>query len=744
MKKIGRNELCPCGSGKKFKKCCGFSKVTVLSSKITWQEIEEVFELFSQFIDREREKIFDILIDVIPDLMFDEDDYQPNEMFQFLLESIIFDLELEGEINLFQKFLNKHRNTLKERVLRQIEKWKDSYISYYRVEDVVKDRDDLLIIVKDIFTEKEKEVYVKYEDYDIEPGEIILARLLSFNNRYTVISEPAFFSGDIEYDIKETLSVIKNEVEIQGFPSNDWEGFLKKFSVILIKTLIEMEKDLNNINQDINPINDFYINLKIRSFLLTPQIELKGLKPIDLIYNDRNQKELKKFFKRLRNGLYDDEDIEYSRYADDIEELMEGNYHDIENILLYECEDEVYINEGLLFLNKTYGQYLPKDVETVIRMWIDYSWEKRPKIKKEGTWAAALEYHLGEAFNYHYKSSQKELADKYGVSPSTINRNNQLIEKFIAEVTSLSKKSQILFTSPLANRPITERHLALMAYISEQRNFSSHEEINLFMDKVMKEGYPQEYLKSLPKNLKGQLIIYDAWEVDSPKEKIKLAKKALKIHPQNADAYVLLAEHQAKSLEEELAFYQKGVEEGAKDLGKELFAELKGHFWRMVITRPYMRAKFGLANTYRKMGRLDEAITHFIELLELNPNDNQGVRHILVPCLVEKGDIGNARKWLQKYNRDSRVEALYNDALVRFFEQGTPRADKSLRKAIKSNTYVPYYLLGKKEIPHQLPESYLPGEEDEGIIYSYFAKSAWQKEKKALDWLQRVWKDLQD
>jgi uncharacterized protein YecA (UPF0149 family) len=22
-KKIGRNELCPCGSGKKYKKCCG-------------------------------------------------------------------------------------------------------------------------------------------------------------------------------------------------------------------------------------------------------------------------------------------------------------------------------------------------------------------------------------------------------------------------------------------------------------------------------------------------------------------------------------------------------------------------------------------------------------------------------------------------------------------------------------------------------------------------------------------------
>ena len=26
MKKIGRNEPCPCGSGKKYKKCCGLYK----------------------------------------------------------------------------------------------------------------------------------------------------------------------------------------------------------------------------------------------------------------------------------------------------------------------------------------------------------------------------------------------------------------------------------------------------------------------------------------------------------------------------------------------------------------------------------------------------------------------------------------------------------------------------------------------------------------------------------------------
>ena len=26
LKKIGRNDKCPCGSGKKYKKCCGFNK----------------------------------------------------------------------------------------------------------------------------------------------------------------------------------------------------------------------------------------------------------------------------------------------------------------------------------------------------------------------------------------------------------------------------------------------------------------------------------------------------------------------------------------------------------------------------------------------------------------------------------------------------------------------------------------------------------------------------------------------
>ncbi len=47
---------------------------------------------------------------------------------------------------------------------------------------------------------------------------------------------------------------------------------------------------------------------------------------------------------------------------------------------------------------------------------------------------------------------------------------------------------------------------------------------------------------------KAQDIIYDAWEVTDPKRRVALARKALEISPDCADAYALLAEETASSL----------------------------------------------------------------------------------------------------------------------------------------------------------------------------------------------------
>jgi hypothetical protein len=74
-----------------------------------------------------------------------------------------------------------------------------------------------------------------------------------------------------------------------------------------------------------------------------------------------------------------------------------------------------------------------------------------------------------------------------------------------------------------------------------------------------------------------------------------LAQKALELSPLCADAYVLLAQETARNLDEAIDLYRQGVEAGKKALGKSAFRDDVGHFWGLLETRPYMRARHGLA-----------------------------------------------------------------------------------------------------------------------------------------------------
>src|SRR6516162_8847951 len=90
---------------------------------------------------------------------------------------------------------------------------------------------------------------------------------------------------------------------------------------------------------------------------------------------------------------------------------------------------------------------------------------------------------------------------------------------------------------------------------------------------------------------KAQDVMYEAWERTTPRSRIALVHKALGISPLCADAYVLLAEEAARSIEEARDYYAKGVEAGELALGPWGFKEYAGHFWGFLETRPYMRAR---------------------------------------------------------------------------------------------------------------------------------------------------------
>jgi hypothetical protein len=100
---------------------------------------------------------------------------------------------------------------------------------------------------------------------------------------------------------------------------------------------------------------------------------------------------------------------------------------------------------------------------------------------------------------------------------------------------------------------------------------------------------------------KAQDLVYDAWERATARSRIALARKALGITPLRADAYSILAE-EARSVEEARDLYARGVEAGELALGRKGFQEYAGHFWGFLETRPYMRARAGLAGALLKLG----------------------------------------------------------------------------------------------------------------------------------------------
>src|SRR5207244_12175177 len=120
-------------------------------------------------------------------------------------------------------------------------------------------------------------------------------------------------------------------------------------------------------------------------------------------------------------------------------------------------------------------------------------------------------------------------------------------------------------------------------------------------------------------------LVAQAFEVRNPQRKVELARQALALWPDCADAYVLLAEH-APSRKQALGLYRQGVEAGERALGPEAFGRDAGHFWGVLETRPCLRARLGLANSLWTAGRREEAVRHLQEMLRLNPDDTEGRR----------------------------------------------------------------------------------------------------------------------
>ncbi len=235
----------------------------------------------------------------------------------------------------------------------------------------------------------------------------------------------------------------------------------------------------------------------------------------------------------------------------------------------------------------------------------------------------------------------------------------------------------------------------------------------------------------------AQKLMYEAWDEQNPAKRINLAHQAIAVSPNCADAYVLLAEEEADTLGRALDFYQKGVKAGEQALGKAFFAENEGYFWGILETRPYMRARAGLANILWDLKKKDEALTHYREMLCLNPGDNQGIRYSLLILLLQLNRKDEVDDLLDEYKDEWSSEWIYTQVLRIFQIEGDSLAAReTLAEAREQNPHVPDYLTGLTRLPNRLPEMISPGRESEAISYTSGHLNFWRKTQGAVAWLK--------
>jgi tetratricopeptide (TPR) repeat protein len=287
------------------------------------------------------------------------------------------------------------------------------------------------------------------------------------------------------------------------------------------------------------------------------------------------------------------------------------------------------------------------------------------------------------------------------------------------------------------DRRSMDRTMRDIGELMKSKEFKSIEEMNKFLAKQSKKGVPRA--KPKDDRQRAQALADDAFEVRGRRQ-IQLARQAIGLDPDCCDALTILAEHGVDG--DEVGAWRRVVDAGKRSLGEAVFEESVGHFWGVVETRPYMRARQHLAEALVRAERIDEAASHYLDMLRLNPGDNQGHRYSVAPLLAE------LKRWEElsqvannpEYD-DGMAMTLWAKAAAQFGLYGaTRKSETALAEAIRANRGVAELLLSKEPCDGDV-SGYSPASPEEAEVCAHLWVRLVDRDQDFRDWIDGVvWK----
>ncbi|ULT56430.1 SEC-C domain-containing protein [Neobacillus drentensis] len=640
MEKINRNEPCPCGSGKKYKKCCGATDAISIT-EVLEHEIDELQKQFLHFayyhFGHEMAEDFEVLETSLE--IMDNEEQEFYEMIHSIWFSLFEGLD-DGE-TIMEKFIQVVAGKIKRPKLKHI---LQTWTNARTIAGTVIAVDENKLTIEDGFTSEHLEAINLSEPLQVDEGSFMVGILLPFEQQYV------FFPGPLELpDLNPDLAI----------------SYIKDSS---------LDADYDSPQEY---LTDFFVDI-------VSELPMAG-------------------------GLMEIDEIDWPA--------------------------PIYKDVADLFKKQLEMQLPPPVLDMGLILWYSFCKKKQKRIQNPNIYVAALHYLLSTLTPLDQAVTQKELAQQYGVSArsisSVVSELEFELEEDIGEFFGLDNLGkEDTFVLPKAQlAPVIEFPK------NKGSNTAAGPNVTTFptgSDRPAKKTTVRKISKRDEERARN--LIYDALQTDG-KQRYKFAEEALNLNPNCVDAYVILAE-KTKSLEEAILLYEKGIQAGEQDLGKDFFKENKGYFWGLVETRPYMRAKLHYAEALSLLGKIDQAARQYEQLLELNPMDNQGVRYSLFVAYMDMGDLAKAHAILEQFEEPT-AQFFYNRLLLELSEHGfSAKAGMLLKGAKKENKYVIPYLTGKKRLPAYPPDYFGFGDENEAIVYADMHLHLWRKIDGLGEWLK--------
>ena len=221
-------------------------------------------------------------------------------------------------------------------------------------------------------------------------------------------------------------------------------------------------------------------------------------------------------------------------------------------------------------------------------------------------------------------------------------------------------------------------------------------------------------------------------------------KSLLKLNPDHMDAihHLAIIENRKKNKDSSRNLWKRGVEIGHSVIPEEFKDGIGRIPWSYLENRPFLRCLHGHGFTLNDEGKTKEAFEVFQELLDYDPNDNQGVRDLLMERYLDEDRYSDAVELAERYNEDASPEIMYGKVIALYMIRSYKQAEMELEEAVLFNPQVAEELL---KSDHSIPEGWMPdfirsGGWDEAYVYWKNQGKYWTSD--AIEWLREKYQEI--